>query len=223
VNAFRNVLAALALAKALLAVRFWTALAYVRLRLHGASVGRGLRVFGPLRLHCHPTGTIRIGERCRIQSGFTGNPVGGESRMAIWVGREGRLRLGDRVGLSNSTIVCMRSVVIEDDVFLGGGSRIYDTDFHSVRADERGRPGNPGTRTAPVQIRNRAFVGGHSTLLKGITIGEEAVVGAGSVVRSDVPDGQIWAGNPAVFVRDMGTAGARGARGVDAEALEAVR
>ena len=216
----RQALAALAVLRAGIGVRFWTALAYARLRLHGASVGRGLRVHGPLRIRCHPTGEIRIGEGCRIQSGFAGNPVGGGSRMSLWVGKEGRLRLGDRVGLSNSTIVCMRSVVIEDDVYLGGGSRIYDTDFHSVRAQERGRPGNPGTRTAPVQLRRRAFVGGHSTLLKGVTVGEEAVVGAGSVVRTDVPDGQIWAGNPAVFVRELSPRRARIAAG---DALEAVR
>jgi acetyltransferase-like isoleucine patch superfamily enzyme len=203
VSVLRHALAALAVARARLGVCLWTALAYLRLRAHGASIGPGLRVHGPLKLHCHATGSIRIGERCRIQSGFAGNPVGGGSRMSIWVGKEGCLRLGDRVGLSNSTIVCMRSVVIEDDVFLGGGCRIYDTDFHSVRAQERGAPGNPGTRTAPVQVRRRAFVGGHSTLLKGVTIGEEAVVGACSVVRSDVPDGQVWAGNPAAFVRDL--------------------
>jgi acetyltransferase-like isoleucine patch superfamily enzyme len=124
-------------------------------------------------------------------------------RMAFWLGPGARLTLGDRVGLSNSTIVCMKSVAIDDDVFLGGGSRIYDTDFHSVRADERGRPGNPGTRTRPIVIRARAFVGGHSTILKGVTVGEEAVVGAGSVVRGDVPDRQIWAGNPARPVRDL--------------------
>ncbi len=158
---------------------------------------------GPLRLHCHHTGSIRIGDHCRIQSGFAGNPVGGGARMALWVGPGARLTLGDRVGLSNSTIVCLQSVTIDDDVFLGGDSRIYDTDFHSVDADERGRPGNPGTRTPPWSCAPRAFVGGHSILLKGVTVGEEAVVGAGSVVRSNVPDRQIWAGNPAVFVRDL--------------------
>ncbi|HEY7514831.1 MAG TPA: acyltransferase [Vicinamibacteria bacterium] len=199
----RRLLAALHMAWLYVAVAFWTATARLRLFVHGARVGRGLRVWGPIRLHCHPTSSIRIGDGCRIQSGFAGNPVGGSRRMALWLGPGAHLTLGNRVGLSNSTIVCMKSVAIEDDVFLGGGSQIYDTDFHSVRPDERGRPGNPGTRTRPVVLRARAFVGGHSTLLKGVTVGAEAVVGAGSVVRSDVPDRQIWAGNPAAFVRDL--------------------
>jgi len=199
----RTALAAAAAARGLLAVRFWSLVARVRLRAHGARVGRRLRVRGPLRLHCHRSGVIRIGDDCRIQSGFAGNPVGGGSRMAIWVGPGGRLSLGDRVGLSNSTIVCMSAVSIEDDVLLGGGSRIYDTDFHSLHAWERGRPGNPGTRTAAVRIGRRAFVGGHATLLKGVEIGEQAVVGAGSVVRSAVPAHEVWAGNPAAFLRAL--------------------
>jgi acetyltransferase-like isoleucine patch superfamily enzyme len=197
----RLILAALAALGSVLSVRLWSGIAYVRLRAHGAAVGRGLKVRGPIRLHCHRTAAIRIGVDCRIQSGFAGNPVGGSSRMAIWVGPGGRLTLGDRVGLSNSTIVCLSSVTIEDDVFLGGDSKIYDTDFHSLDAEERSLPGNPGARTAPVTIHRHAFVGGHAILLKGSVIGAAAVVGAGSVVRASVPEGELWAGNPARFVR----------------------
>jgi acetyltransferase-like isoleucine patch superfamily enzyme len=202
-KAVRTGLAALAIARATVAVRFWSLVANVRLRAHGATVGRRLRVRGPLHLHCHRTGAIRIGDDCRIQSGFAGNPVGGTSRMAIWVGPGGSLRVGDRVGLSNSTIVCMSSISIEDGALLGGDSKVYDTDFHSLQAEERGRPGNPGVRTCPITIGRRAFIGGHSIVLKGVSIGEAAVVGAGSVVRADVPAFQVWAGNPAALVRDL--------------------
>jgi acetyltransferase-like isoleucine patch superfamily enzyme len=200
-NALRWCLAAVGVVRASLSTRFWTAVAHVRLRAHGAQVGRGLRVRGPIRLHCHRSGRIRIGARCRIQSGFAGNAVGGGGRMALWVGRDARLTIGDDAGLSNSTIVCLREVTIGDHVFLGGDSKVYDTDFHSLDADERAQAGNPGARTAPVLIGSRAFVGGHSLLLKGVAIGEGAVVGAGSVVRGRVPAGQLWAGNPAAPVR----------------------
>ena len=199
----RLALAGVAVLRGQASIRWWSFVARVRLRAHGATLGRRLLVRGPIRLRCHRTASIRIGDDCRIQSGFAGNPVGGGSRMALWVGPGGSLRLGDRVGLSNSTIVCMQSVTIEDDALLGGGSEVYDTDFHSLDPSERGRPGNSGARTAPVRIGRRAFVGGHSILLKGTTIGEAAVVGAGSVVRSRVPAGQVWAGNPARLVRDL--------------------
>jgi acetyltransferase-like isoleucine patch superfamily enzyme len=205
----RTLLAGATALRGRIALRFWSAVARARLLAHGASVGRRLRVRGPLLLRCHRTARVRIGDDCRIQSGFQGNPVGGGSHMALWVGPGGHLTVGDRVGLSNSTIVCMSSVSIEDEVFLGGGSRVYDTDFHSLDAGDRSRPGNPGARRAPVTIGRRAFVGGHSTLLKGVTIGDEAVIGAGSVVRSDVPPRQVWAGNPAAFLRELRAAGPR--------------
>lgn len=179
---------------------FWSLLARLRLRAHGATVGNGLRVRGPLRLHCHRTARIRIGDHCRVQSGFAGNPVGGNGRMSLWVGPGASLTLGDRVGLSNSTIVCLQSVTLGDDVFLGGDSKVYDTDFHSLDPRDRKEPGNPGARTAPVVIGRRAFVGGHVIVLKGTIVGEAAVVGAGSVVRCAVPALQVWAGNPARFL-----------------------
>ncbi|HVQ28031.1 MAG TPA: acyltransferase [Vicinamibacteria bacterium] len=204
-KAVRLALAAAAALQAHVSTAFWTLWARLRLGAHGATVGRRFRVRGPLRLHCHRTGRILIGDDCRIQSGFAGNPVGGNGRMSLWVGPDATLTLGHRVGLSNSTIVCLRSVTLEDEVFLGGDSKIYDTDFHSLDPTERSEPGNPGARTAPVTVHRRAFVGGHSVLLKGTTIGEASVVGAGSVVRSPVPPRQVWAGNPARFMAPLPT------------------
>lgn len=176
---------------------------------------------GPLRLHCHRTGSIRIGDDCRILSGFAGNPVGGNGRMSIWVGPGGRLQIGDRVGLSNSTIVCMSSVQIEDEVLVGGGSQVFDTDFHPLDAEERVHAPHPKARTAPVVIRRRAFVGGHCILLKGSMVGEGAVLGAGSVLRCVVPDAEIWTGNPAALLRRLPEG--RDSRLRLESALEAVR
>jgi acetyltransferase-like isoleucine patch superfamily enzyme len=220
-TALRQVLAGAAFVRGLISLQFWTGIAYFRLRAHGARVGRALRVRGPLRLRCHRTASIRIGDHCRILSGFASNPVGGSGRMAIWVGAGGRLELGDGVGLSNSTIVCMRAVSIEDEALLGGGCQVFDTDFHSLDAEERARAPWPQVRTAPVTIRRRAFVGGHSILLKGSIVGEGAVLGAGSVLRAVVPDGQIWAGNPARFLRHVDADPAR--RRPRIQAAEAAR
>ena len=63
---------------------------------------------------------------------------------------------------------------------------------------------DPGIGTKPVLIRQGAFIGAHSIILKGVTIGRHSVIGAGSVVTHDVPDNEIWAGNPAVFVKRIG-------------------
>lgn len=202
-KALRFLLTAAEVVRARISTWFWTAIAEIRLRAHGARIGPGFRVRGPIRLRCHRTAVIEIGRACRIQSGFAGNAVGGDGRMGLWVGANARLVIGDRVGLSSSTIVCLREVVIGDRALIGGGTRIYDTDFHSLDHELRQQPGNPGARTAPISIGSDSFIGSHSILLKGTSIGERSVIGAGSVVRGHVPAGQIWTGNPARFTREL--------------------
>ena len=132
------------------------------------------------------------------------DPIGGQSKTIIKLSG-GNICIGNRVGISNTAICSASSVIIEDDVCIGAGCKIYDTDFHSSIAGYR-LNGNTNVKTAPVRIKERAFIGGHSMILKGVTIGKEAVIGAGSVVSCDVPDGEIWAGNPARFVRRIDTA-----------------
>jgi acetyltransferase-like isoleucine patch superfamily enzyme len=68
--------------------------------------------------------------------------------------------------------------------------------------------------TKPVVIRDGAFIGAHTIVLKGVTIGERSVVGAGSVVTKDIPDGEIWAGNPARFIRKLDACSGGEGRGV---------
>lgn len=58
-----------------------------------------------------------------------------------------------------------------------------------------------GGATSPVVIKDGAFIGAHCIILKGVTIGENSIVGAGSVVTKSIPDGEIWAGNPVKFIR----------------------
>ncbi|MEI3417887.1 MAG: DapH/DapD/GlmU-related protein [Blautia sp.] len=60
-----------------------------------------------------------------------------------------------------------------------------------------------GGAVNPVVIKNGVFIGANSIILKGVTIGEKAIIGAGSVVTRSIPDGEIWAGNPARFIRKI--------------------
>ena len=123
----------------------------------------------------------------------------------IRVGPKGVLRIGDRVGMSNVTIVCEESVAIGNDVFIGGGVQIFDTNFHSTAAAVRtsGRETRADVRTASVYIGSRVFIGVNAIICKGVTIGDEAVIAAGSVVVCDVSAGEIWGGNPAIRIRSV--------------------
>ena len=167
-------------------------------RLNGIRFGRGLKAVGIPSVNVSLGGAAAIGERFTIRTGC-GNTEVGSVGSRIRVGPKGILRIGDRVGASNATIVCEEAVEIGDDVLIGGGVQIFDTNFHSTDASIRTSvpDSRAEVRTAPVRIGARAFLGANTIVCKGATIGEEAVVAAGSVVVGDVPAGETWGGNPA--------------------------
>ena len=82
---------------------------------------------------------------------------------------------------------------------------IYDSDFHSL--DPKVRVNSELDRQSqnklPVFIEDNVFIGAHSTVLKGVTIGKNSIVGACSVVVKNIPANEIWAGNPARFIRKL--------------------
>jgi len=121
-------------------------------------------------------------------------------RLKIHV--KGKLLIGEKVGISNSTIFCMDKITIGKRVLIGGGTKIYDTDFHPIHYLDRTENPNNG-KTAPILIDDDVFIGAHTIILKGTKIGKGSVIGAGSVVAKDIPPNQIWAGNPVRFIRNL--------------------
>lgn len=171
-------------------------------RLNGIRFGRRLKAIGVPSVNVSLGGSATIGERFSIRTGC-GNTEIGSVGSRIRVGPKGILRIGDRVGMSNTTIVCEESVEIGDDVFIGGGGQIFDTNFHSTDASIRIsiRGSHAEVKTAPVRIGARAFLGANTIVCKGTTIGEEVVIAAGSVVVGNVPAGETWGGNPAKRIK----------------------
>lgn len=117
----------------------------------------------------------------------------------------GVLSIGDNSGISNTAITVAESINIGRNVFIGAGCKIYDTDFHPIEAEFRfgSNADITRTKTKRVIIEDGAFIGGHSIVLKGTHIGENSVIGAGSVVTGNIPANEIWAGNPVRFIRKI--------------------
>jgi len=184
-----------------LRVVWFTGVAHVKFRLWNVQVDSGLRVTGPIRLNIHPSALCRIGRNCTIHSYYRANPVGAGQVPILYVSHHARLVIGNGVGLSHATILCAESITIEDQVLIGGGAFISDTDSHSLLALQRLDRTDAAAKTSPIRIGRRSFVGGYTILLKGSRIGEEAVIGAGATVAGVVPAREIWAGNPARFIR----------------------
>jgi acetyltransferase-like isoleucine patch superfamily enzyme len=148
-------------------------------------------------------GTILIGKDFKATSGSRYNPIGGDTIMRLICRKNARIEIGNNVGISNATLHISNSLVIEDNVRIGGGCRIWDSDFHSLDYQERIFGGDTQIVTKPIYIGKNAFVGAGSIILKGVRIGENSIVGAGSVVTKSIPDNEIWAGNPAKKIKDL--------------------
>lgn len=162
-----------------------------------------IRFDGAPELHFHKGCSVSIGEyfRC-ISSRFIGMDNMSFSKISVHEG--GFLYIGHHTGMTNSTINCHQSIIIGNYVNIGAGCIIVDSNFHSLNWRDR----LDGTdiskkKNAPVVIKDLAFIGTHSIILKGVTIGEKSIIGAGSVVTHNIPDGEIWAGNPAKFIKKI--------------------
>ena len=109
--------------------------------------------------------------------------------------------IGDNVGISGSTISSTKRIFIGNNVLIGSGCVICDSDAHPIHPLDR--QNHELTKSSPITIGNNVFIGARSIILKGVTIGEGAVIGAGSVVTKDVPSMCVYAGNPAILIRKM--------------------
>ena len=118
-----------------------------------------------------------------------------------------RLQIGDRTVIGGGTVISVnREVVIEEDVMISTNCRIADNDGHPREADRRARHAPLSARDIrPVRIRRYAWIGNGAQIMKGVTVGEGAIIGANSVVISNIPDYSIAMGNPAaVILRNAG-------------------
>lgn len=175
----------------------------VVLWINGVEFDQSVFVSG--RIFIRNEGKIRIGVGTRINSASWTNPIGGNDRTYLQIMRGGVLQIGDNSGISNTAITVAESVNIGRNVFIGAGCKIYDTDFHPIEAEFRfGDTADiTRTKTKRIIIEDGAFIGGHSIILKGTHIGENSVIGAGSVVAGNIPANEIWAGNPARFIKKI--------------------
>lgn len=181
----------------------YTPIAKLMLYLNNVKYGKGLKVAGLVRLEVTRRGKVEIGKNLHINSGNNFNLIGRQQKTILWV--EGELSIGDNVGVSATALICNHKISIGNDVKLGGGVCIYDTDFHNLNPEIRKNPvlDKKMAQKAPVVLEDNVFVGAHSTILKGVTIGENSVVGACSLVSKNIPENQIWAGNPAKFIKNL--------------------
>lgn len=150
-------------------------------------------------------GKCVIGNNFSMNNGLSGNPIGRVQKCILFVDNGAELIIGDDVGMSSTALVANTSIRIGNHVKMGGGVCIYDTDFHSLDPKLRRDKlrDKTGTKKKPVIIEDNVFIGAHSTILKGVVVGRNSIIGACSVVTKSIPENEIWGGNPARFIKKI--------------------
>lgn len=139
---------------------------------------------------------MNIGHDCRFMNWSMGNLIGLCHRCILSTYAKGaKLTIGDRCSFSGVSIWCHESITIGNDVRVGANCTIMDSDQHS----DDPRSG----KNQPVVIEDNVWLGGSVIVLKGVTIGKNTLIGAGSVVTKSIPSNVIAAGNPCKVIREL--------------------
>lgn len=150
------------------------------------------------------SGTLIIGHHFTCLNKVASNSIGLIQPCVFNIATSGsKIQIGNNVGISGSTINATTSITIGNNVLIGSGCIITDTDSHPLHYEDRNAERNEKTHRAPIVIEDNCFIGARSIILKGVTIGEGSVVGAGSVVSKDVPPHCVVCGNPAKVVKTL--------------------
>ena len=188
--------------------RFWVIrylpaqlLNFISIKRKKVNVGEKTQIYG--RLLIKGKGKIRIGKDCLLNSSVHADPIGGDSHIILRADDNAEIYIGNKCGISNCAIVAQKSVKVEDRVYIGGGCKIYDTDFHDLDMENRVAENTENVRVKPIIIHQGAFIGAHTIILKGVEIGDNSIIGAGSVVTKSIPANEVWAGNPAKKIKEL--------------------
>lgn len=131
-----------------------------------------------------------------------GCKIGAETKIGAFVEIQKNATVGARCKVSSHSFIC-EGVTIDDEVFVGHGV-MFTNDVYPRAVNEDGTPQtDTDWQVVETKVRKRASIGSNATIIGGVTIGEAAMVGAGAVVTSDVPDYAIVAGVPARVIGDV--------------------
>lgn len=149
-------------------------------------------------------GKFSLGENFICNSGPVFS-MGNGSCSKINVSKNAQLTIGKQVGMSNTVISCHKSITIGDFVNVGDGCLIMDSNFHSTNWEIRKNREQDVqcAKTASIKIGDHVFIGAHSIICKGVTIGDRSIIAAGSVVVKDIPADCIAGGNPAHVIKQL--------------------
>jgi len=171
---------------------YYTTITKLIAKISGVQLGRQVSFNGHTTIDRFKYSTIKIGDNCTFNSHSAFNPRGIKRSILHTATDFAIIEIGNNCGFSGVSIVAWNSVKIGNNVMVGADTCIGDTDDHPERL---------GTEPDPVEIKDNVFIGMHCLILKGVSIGENSIIGAGSVVTKDIPANCVAAGVPCKVIR----------------------
>jgi len=147
---------------------------------------------------------VKLGQNVKLSQfvNLYGCEIGDETKIGAFVEIQKNATVGRRGKISSHTFVC-EGVTIEDNVFVGHNVAFINDTYPRATAADGGLQTEKDWRVDPTVIKKGASIGSGATILCNVTVGENAIVGAGSVVTKNVPANTIVAGNPARVLRSV--------------------
>ena len=145
---------------------------------------------------------VKLGRDVKIHHfvNLYGCEIGDGSSLGTFVEIQKGARVGRNCKISSHSFIC-EGVTVEDDVFIGHGVMFINDKYPRATNESGALQTEADWKVITTLVKRRASIGSNATILCGITIGERAIVGAGAVVTTDVPDGATVAGNPARILK----------------------
>lgn len=168
----------------------WVSLLLKGIKTNGSSYWNGFP-----SIDKNKESSFFIGTGCRFVSKHTGNRLGIFHPCMLTTAKGAKLRIGSNCSFSGVSIWCFDSITLEKNVRVGANVTIMDGDAHQ----DDPRVG----RNKPITIENNVWIGSNVIVLKGVTIGRNSLIGAGSVVVKSIPANVIAAGNPCKVIREL--------------------
>ena len=165
----------------------------------GVKLGKNVVFNGFPKIHRYENSNIVIGDCCRFNSAKNSIRFGLQRRCTIvTLRKKSEIIIGDDFGGTGITSIAAIKIKIGNNVMMGGESMIFDTDFHNSDPNKRNNPTE--IPAGPIVIEDNVFIGANCLILKGITIGENSVIGARSMVFNSILKNSIAVGNPCKVV-----------------------
>lgn len=162
--------------------------------MRGVKLGKEVKFNGFPFINRARYSEINIGNNCRFNSSKHSVEIGLFQPCSLATIKKGAsIVIGQNSGVTGTRIIAAKSITIGNNVLIGANCTIIDNDFHNVDPKMRS---SENVAENPVVIQDNVFLGFNCHVLKGVTIGENAVIGAGSVVLGNIPPNSIAIGNP---------------------------